>query len=59
MYNGSQHQVAHYIMMPNGLGCAADQSYSGVYTDRAGYLYNDNTGTYYPRAPTRALSSGF
>jgi hypothetical protein len=59
VYNGSQHAVAHYIMMANGLGCAADQSFSGVYTDRSGYLYNDNTGTFYPRNPVRALSSGF
>jgi len=62
VYNGTQHQVAHYIMINTPYGttaCAADQSNSGVYTDRSGYLYNYNTGTYYPRTYTRVLSKGF
>jgi hypothetical protein len=58
IYGAYQHQVAHYIMIYNQygqeIGCAADQSNSGVYTDRSGYLYNYNTGTYYPRTLTRA-----
>jgi hypothetical protein len=63
VYGGSQHHVAHYIMLYNQygqeIGCAANQSNSGVYTDRDGYLYNFNTGTFYPRSTTRALSRGW
>ena len=60
IYGRYQHQVAHYIMIYNSsgaeIGCAADQSNSGVYTDRSGYLYNFNTGTFYGRTLTRATT---
>ncbi|HUS27952.1 MAG TPA: ADYC domain-containing protein [Kofleriaceae bacterium] len=53
VYNGTQHQIAHYTMVYNNygqpIGCAANQQNSGVYTNRAGYLYNYNDGTFYPR----------
>ena len=56
VYGNYQHQIAHYTAIydanGNEIGCAANQSNSGVYTDRDGYLYNMNTGTYYPRSYT-------
>jgi hypothetical protein len=66
-YGRYQHHVAHYAMLydsnGNEIGCAANQQNSGVYTDRAGYLYNYNTGTYTKRIIMRqltyTLSAGF
>lgn len=59
IYGNYQHQIAHYIAIydqnGNEIGCAANQSNSGVYTNRDGYLYNYNTGTYYPRTFTRVM----
>ena len=50
---GYQHDVATYNMLYNAQGqpyaCSANQRGNGVYTDRDGYLYNLNDGTYYPR----------
>ena len=63
MYGRYQHQIAHYLAIydqyGNEIGCAANQQNSGVYTDRDGYLYNFNTGTYYPRQLVRMVSRGW
>lgn len=63
VYGAYQHQVAHWLAIydayGNEIGCAANQSNSGVYTNRDGYLYNYNTGTYYPRPTVRVLYRGF
>jgi hypothetical protein len=59
VYGRFQHQIAHYAMNAAGTACLADQSNSGVYTNRDGYLYNYNTGTYYPRQLVRQISKGW
>jgi hypothetical protein len=58
VYGTYQHDVAQYLAIydnyGNPIGCAANQSNSGVYTNRSNYLYNLNNGEFHPRIFTRS-----